>query len=199
MCRLLSPGPNPPWNGVPRNTICRWILRQQDLDDEIVSRFIKRYGSAVGRQEYLIEAANEVLMRIEQVEASLGQVRQDLMHHEKKLDELRREYMDRRITLAEYRDFKAHVNKESDEHRRREVQLIDTLSKMHEELVDDNDLLRRSSQVDVWSTLTLEQQKATLAEFIVRVTVYKPKGASVADIVISWRRGTTEASETASA
>lgn len=43
--------------------------------------------------------------------------------------------------------------------------------------------------------LTAEQQKALLAEFIVKVTAYRKKGDKETDVEIVWRQGAREVSE----
>ncbi|MFZ5817452.1 MAG: recombinase family protein [Bacillota bacterium] len=178
-----------------RGTCSNSYIRQDDLDAEVVRRLLGRYGDGLQRRRMIENAQAETLAKLRQVECALEEVRQDLAQHDLRLSELREEYVQRKLTLDEYRDFKGHVDREYEERKERETRLLGQLEVLQEALRADDGLEALAARLDAWDGLTLEQKKALLAEFIVKVTAYRKKGAEVTDVEIVWRQGVREEKE----
>lgn len=178
-----------------RGTCNNSYIRQDDLDELIVTYVRRRYGDAVQRQKMIEGAHRDTLDKLRQVEAALSDVRQGLTVHDLRLSELREEYVQRKLTLEEYRDFKAHVDKEYGAQKARESRLTTQLEELQNSLKADDALEATAARLDAWEGLTLEQQKALLAEFIVKVTAYRKKGDQETDVEIVWRQGAREVKE----
>ena len=170
-------------------------VRQDSLDELVVDYVKNRYGNAVGRQQVMDAIHSETAGKIRVVEVSLAEVRKSLAGHDQRLSELREEYVHRRLTLEEYRDLKNHVDGQTTEERERADRLLRELEQLHSATAASHDLERLATTLDTWDALTTEQQKTLLSEFLVKVTVYRPKNVQVPQVEIFWRKGTEELKE----
>jgi chromosome segregation ATPase len=154
-----------------------------------------RYGDAVRRQQAIESAQRETLEKLRQVEGALAELQKGLDKYDVQLFELRQEYVQRKLTLEEYRDFKEHVDREYEEEKARESRLLKQMEELQDSLKADDALDAVAARLDAWDDLTLEQKKALLAEFIVKVTAYRKKGDQETDVEIVWRQGAREVTE----
>ncbi len=178
-----------------RGTCSNGYIRQEDLDELIVRYVRRRYGDRVQRRALIESAQADTLAKLRQVEVALCEVRRGLILHDDRLAELREQYMQRKLTLEEYRDFKGHVDREYEEQKERENRLVGQLEALQESLKADDALEVLAGRLDAWDGLTLEQKKALLAEFIVKVTAFRKKGSEETDVEIVWRQGAREVKE----
>jgi site-specific DNA recombinase len=182
-----------------RGTCGNSYIRQDDLDELIVKYVRRRYGDSIQRRRMIEAAQADTRAKVRQVEGALEAIARDLAQHDLRLSELREEYVQRKLTLEEYRDFKGHVDREYAEQEERRNRLVRQLEELRESLKADDALETTAARLDAWEGLTLEQRKTLLAEFIVKVTAFRKKGDQDTDVEIVWRQGAREVKEALSA
>jgi site-specific DNA recombinase len=178
-----------------RGTCNNSYIRQDDLDELVVKYVRRRYGDSIQRQQMIEGAQQDTLANLRQVEAALAEIQREVAGTDLRLAELREEYVQRKLTLEEYREFKDHVDRQYSESKERESRLLRQQEELQDALKADDGLEALAARLDAWADLTLEQQKALLAEFIVKVTAYRKKGDQETDVEIVWRQGAREVSE----
>jgi site-specific DNA recombinase len=170
-------------------------IRQDGLDGLVVDLLRKRYGDAIARQQLLMSVAAETSKKVRQMEVAMEEVRKELADSNRRLSDLREEYVQRKLTLEEYRDFKGHVDRECEEVRQREGRLLKQLAELQEAQKAEGDMEHLALRLDSWESLTIEQKKMLMSEFVVKVTAFRAKGSDDTDVEIYWRQGAREVKE----
>lgn len=164
-------------------------IRQEELDTWIVGRLKERYGGELGRQNYLAAIDAEVTQEMDQIRASLEQLRPEEAALSRELDVIARDYRRELMSYEEYREQRAQVERDraalaeqmhSAERAMEALQRQAAARKSMAELVD---------QVPLWDSLSQAEKKHLLRELIADLRVYKPSRGQDLRYELTWVGG----------
>jgi site-specific DNA recombinase len=162
-------------------------VRQDWLDEWLVTRLLERCGAAPSPS-----AADPVAGsagQVAEVRRALEGLRREAGALERELGVIGRDYRQERLTLEEYREQKAAVDRERARLGAREAELAESLARL--EAV--RTLPVAVDRVAGWPALPRAQQKHVLRELVDHLAVYRAPAGSEVRYEITWVTGDAQA------
>jgi site-specific DNA recombinase len=161
-------------------------INTEKADVVAVAELRSLYGDRAKREKVVEIMRVTQKRRLENLLPQAHHAEEDLARLGEQEVDLRRQYLEKAITIAEFRAFKADLEGEKLTLQRRRTELEQEMAEARRALVSNDQWALTLDQMDEWDRLTLPQQKTLLRLLCKGITLYrKPRGLD-AELVADW-------------
>ncbi|HLN63815.1 MAG TPA: recombinase family protein, partial [Symbiobacteriaceae bacterium] len=168
-------------------TFCNCGYINTDRADAIAVAELRRLYGDKAKREKVVEVMRATQQRrLENLLPQAHQVDVDVERLGEQEVDLRRQYREKEITIAEFRAFKADLDGEKLALQRKRTDLEQQIAEARRALVNNDQWALTLDQMDEWEKLTVPQRKTLLRLLCKGITLYRwPRGLD-AELVADW-------------
>jgi site-specific DNA recombinase len=163
-------------------------IRQDWLDDWLTARLLDRYGSAPV-QPPPAKPLSEAAPQMAEVRRSLEGVRREQQGLERELATIGRDYRQERLTVTEYREQKAAVDRDQARLTAKVAELEGALVRLEARRSLARQLPAPVGRASRWGLLGLTERKHLLRELVAHAAVYRAPGSAEVRYELAWVTG----------
>lgn len=157
-----------------------------DLLDELVVKALMDEFFGQGKDTLLPRITARLQKDVREAQAAVDTVAAELYKVDAKEARLKALFLEGDMTLDEFRDLKADLNKQGARLREQHSIASIRLGQVTQALRDRQALAGRLTQVKAWQDLEQSQRKQLLRQFIAQILAYRDKQTGQVECAISW-------------
>ncbi|HYF94359.1 MAG TPA: recombinase family protein [Symbiobacteriaceae bacterium] len=162
-------------------------IRQDLLDELVVSTLRKLYGGEEAKDRLIRQATSHFERQLVEARGALKSLASDVERLAAEEQRLKRMLRAGELTVVEYRELKADLEKEGAELRRSEDRLRSSEKQALAGLNGQERLRETLTQVDEWDRLPHNGRKQLLRQFIQEIRAYRAMRSATVECHIVWR------------
>ncbi|MFZ5828338.1 MAG: recombinase family protein [Bacillota bacterium] len=162
-------------------------IRQDLLDDLVVSALLEQFSGAGVRERLRAQMLAELTCALQEARAAVDALDRELGKAKEKEGRLKAVFLEGELSTKEYRELKVELNRQVVETEAKRAARMQDVERATLALKNQQMVLDRLQDFERWNVLEMREKKQLLGQFVRGIVAYRDKETGEITCAIEWR------------